>query len=90
MRIYKGEDAAETYLFVAVLEDLERVPDALLEKMGTMAVVMEIDLKASKRLVRVTGDVVMAAIDEQGYYIQLPPAPGKVSRRETMHERFTK
>lgn len=89
VRIYKGEGAPETFIFVEISEDLERVPEDLLQKMGTMEMVMELDLDPARRLVRVTGNVVIGAIHTQGYYLQLPPSPQSRSRRDNLHERFT-
>ena len=90
MRIYKSNEVAETYLFVAQKEELERVPEALLQKMGELIIVMEMDLHDEKQLLRVRGKAVLSAITAQGYYLQLPPPPESQSPRNSMHERFTK
>ncbi len=90
VKIYKGNQLAETYLFVAKNEELERVPEALLDKMGALVTVLELDLHPDKQLVRSSGEAVLAAIAAHGYYLQLPPPPNSNLPGKFMHERLTK
>jgi len=50
------------------------LPDALLEHFGKPEPVLTMILTADKRLSRAKAADVMAAIDEKGFYLQMPPA----------------
>ena len=71
--IYKGSRRAETYLYVPGEADFERVPDPLLEAMGKLELVMELELHAERRLARARVEEVMKRVTESGYYLQMPP-----------------
>ncbi len=74
-QVFKGARKADTYLYVAQDEGLERVPEALLKQMGELSSVMLLKLSAERKLARVEAADVLAAIEEQGYYLQMPPPP---------------
>ena len=74
VRVYKGKRYPDAYLFVATDEDLSRVPDKLLQRMGNLSVALEMELTGSQSLARVSADIVISAIDQRGFYLQLPPA----------------
>lgn len=71
--VYRGAREADTYLYVERVDDLSRVPGALLARLGELSVVLEIELHADRRLARADPRAVMDALREQGYYLQLPP-----------------
>jgi hypothetical protein len=73
--VYRSQRVAEMYLFVDATERLERVPRALLARFGRANEVMTLELETGRVLARTTGAEVLAAIDRQGYHLQLPPAP---------------
>ena len=71
--IYKGSHRAETYLFLAEADNTDPVPEALLEAMGTLELVMELELAAERTLARANPEQVMKDLEQRGYYLQLPP-----------------
>jgi uncharacterized protein YcgL (UPF0745 family) len=71
--IYRGSRERETYLYVDRNEGLKKVPEALLTRMGKTSEVMTIKLTPERKLARARTPEVLAAIAEQGYYLQLPP-----------------
>lgn len=73
-RVYKGSRRDETYLFVPAEERLGRVPPALLETMGRLELVLEIELHHGRRLAREDVQLVMRNLEDQGYHLQMPPA----------------
>ena len=77
--IYKGSRRAETYLYVPEADNFEQVPDALLEAMGRLELVMELELNAERRLARVDVADVVKSVSRNGYFLQMPPveSPGK-------------
>ncbi len=71
--VYKSIGLAETYLYVPEQDPLSRVPRPLLERLGTLAPVMTLDLGARRRLARADIERVRRQLREAGYYLQLPP-----------------
>ncbi|GGX82816.1 YcgL domain-containing protein [Litchfieldella qijiaojingensis] len=72
--IFKSPRKDETYLYVDKRRGLVDVPEALLERFGDPQPVMTLILTAEKRLARAKAADVMAAIEDKGYYLQMPPA----------------
>jgi len=71
--VYRGSRKADTYLFVERAGDFSRVPEALLAQLGELAQVLELELHPERRLARADVAVVMQALRENGFYLQLPP-----------------
>jgi uncharacterized protein YcgL (UPF0745 family) len=61
------------YLYVDRAEGLSRVPDALLKRFGRPERALSLKLDATRRLARAEAGRVLAAIADEGYYLQLPP-----------------
>jgi uncharacterized protein YcgL (UPF0745 family) len=79
--IYKGSRRAETYLYVPEENDFERVPAELLEAMGALELVMELELHEERRLARVDAGDVMKGIGKVGYFLQMPPVEQEGERK---------
>ncbi len=79
--IYKGSRHAETYLYVSEEGNFERVPDELLEAMGRLELVMQLELDEERRLARVAAKDVIKSISRVGYFLQLPPIEPEDKRR---------
>ncbi len=75
--VYKGTRRAETYLYVPGEDDFQRVPQDLLDALGTLELVMELELDGRRRLARVDGEEVLKSVSRIGYFLQLAPSvPG--------------
>lgn len=72
--VFKCSRRDETYLYVDKQRGLADVPEALLERFGTPVSVLTLLLSEDKPLARADAARVIAAIDEQGFYLQMPPA----------------
>ncbi|WP_447528304.1 YcgL domain-containing protein [Vreelandella sp. TE19] len=72
--IFKSSRKEEMYLYVDKRQGLEPVPEALLATFGKPVAVLTMILTADKKLARVDTQDVIAAIGEQGFYLQMPPA----------------
>lgn len=72
--IFKSSRKDEMYLYVDKLKGLASVPPALMDTFGKPVAVLTMILSADKSLARVNVTDVMAAINEQGFYLQMPPA----------------
>lgn len=75
--IYKGRRKHESYLYIESAGDFSRVPGALLHILGELQLVMELSLSPHRPLANADVNEVMRLLDEQGYYLQMPPEPHK-------------
>lgn len=71
--IYRCSREPEMYLYVDRSEGLERVPDDLQRRAGKFSEVMTIELGPERKLARARAADVLAAIAQQGFFLQLPP-----------------
>lgn len=74
--IYRSPRKEGMYLYVLKSEGLSRVPEALLETFGKPQQAMVLVLTPEKKLARVSVDKVLSSLEQQGYFLQLPPLPG--------------
>ncbi|MGC3874278.1 YcgL domain-containing protein [Halomonas sp. GXIMD04776] len=72
--VFKSSRKDDMYLYVDKAKGLAQVPEALLERFGKPVSAMTLLLTQDKKLARADASRVMEAIDEQGFYLQLPPA----------------
>ena len=82
VRIYKGSLKTEAYLYVDMTNDLADVPEVLLSQFGEPQEVMTLMLDAGRKLARVNAAEVLGKIEEQGYYLQMPPTVAELLNRE--------
>jgi len=71
--IYRSPKKDEMYLYVDKREGLERVPDALKEMFGAPVHIMDMPLTAERKLARAETAKVLTGIQDQGFYLQMPP-----------------
>lgn len=76
------------YLYVDKQEDLERVPDALLKRFGKPEQAMTLVLTPERQLARVDIKKVLAGLEEQGFFLQMPPQPDRDMQK--LHEKNSK
>ena len=72
--VYKGTRKSGAYLFVKCDSDISRVPSDLLETLGTLEKVMNLELSPDQTLARADSDTVRQQLLNKGFYLQLPPA----------------
>lgn len=77
--IYKSSRREEMYLYVDREEDLERVPEVLLQMFGAPIHVMPLLLTPERRLARAKASEVLDAIASQGFYLQMPPSQDDIA-----------
>ena len=75
VEIFKGTKKEEMYLYVDQKEGLKKVPDDLLGTFGRTESVMVLPLTKDKKLARVKAADVLEGIENQGYFLQMPPPP---------------
>jgi uncharacterized protein YcgL (UPF0745 family) len=74
VRVYRSSRKQDLYLFVDARADLEPVPQELLERFGKPVVALSLMLTPERPLARADAASVLAGIDANGYYLQMPPA----------------
>lgn len=75
VEIFRSAREEGLYLYVDKREGMARVPAALLERFGKTESAMLLMLEPGRSLARANAATVLAAIREQGFYLQLPPLP---------------
>lgn len=83
--VYKSPKKADLYLYVAKADGLARVPELLLEPFGAPKHCLTLVITPTRQLARTSGEKVLAAINEQGFYLQLPPQPDADMQRIHQH-----
>ncbi|VAW80534.1 hypothetical protein MNBD_GAMMA14-2348 [hydrothermal vent metagenome] len=71
--IYKSLRQFDYYLFIKKDEGLDRVPDALKTLLGNLEKVVEVKLHTLRKLAQADVIEVMAQIEAEGYFLQMPP-----------------
>lgn len=71
--IYKSTKKEHTYLFVKTRDDFSSVPEPLMLTFGTPTLVTLTNLATKDKLAFADISKVKTSLDEQGYYLQLPP-----------------
>lgn len=71
--IYKGSRKPDTYLYIERDDDFARVPEALLNMLGSLERVMSLELTPERSLAQADPEQVRRLLREQGYYLQMPP-----------------
>ena len=74
--VYRSKRHDGMYLYVDSNEGMERVPDALLQRFGHAEKSMTLLLHPDRKLARADINKVLQAIENTGFYLQLPPLSG--------------
>ena len=83
VQVYKSPLRDEMYLYVDKARGLVDLPEALLTRFGEPQPVMTLPLSAGRKLARADAVQVLAAIEEQGFYLQMPPSAQELLRRDS-------
>ena len=71
--IYKSSKKNEAYLYLTKAGDFSNVPEALLELLGKLTLVMTLDLDQRTHLGQADLSKVKSELIDTGYYLQFPP-----------------
>ena len=71
--IYRSGKKEETYLYLPIGTKLDDLPEPFQQAFGEAVFVMKLDIDNNTKLARVDPAQVLSGIDEQGYFLQLPP-----------------
>ena len=70
------------YLYVEKSRGVEDVPAELLSRFGELIPVMLLPLSPERKLARADVNDVLACIEKQGFYLQMPPTMAELLARE--------
>jgi uncharacterized protein len=71
--VYKSLRRAETYVYLRAADEFDMLPGPIVEQLGNLAFVIEIDLSPQRKLARENVEEVMNNLIAQGYHLQFPP-----------------
>lgn len=71
--IYRSVKKTDTYLYIEKKGEFGRVPEPLLNMLGRLEFVMDLDLDQRDKLAQVESKQVRDSLLMQGYFLQLPP-----------------
>lgn len=80
VRVYRSSRKQDMYLYVDAGDDLTAVPEALLTQFGKPVEALSLMLTAERALAHADAARVLESIADQGFYLQLPPAPDAWNR----------
>ncbi len=71
--VYKSLRQFDYYLYVRKEDEFTRVPDGLKQILGVLEKILDLELHENRSLAQVDVREVMQQIEEQGYFLQMPP-----------------
>jgi uncharacterized protein YcgL (UPF0745 family) len=74
VEVYKSPRRLDTYLMLPANAGLDSVPKPLQEQFGEAEVFLRFELSKDRPLAQADPQAVIAAIETQGFYLQLPPS----------------
>ncbi len=84
--VYKSANKAQTYLYLKSGHRIENLPDGLQQLLGELSQILHLDLNESSKLAQVKASEVIKSLNEQGFFLQMPP--GEYLKSQTPGTRF--
>ena len=72
--VYRSNTKPGMYLYLVEKDNFSDVPDSLIKLLGDIVFSFEFELSKDRKLVKAGALEVIRNIDENGYFLQLPPA----------------
>ncbi len=71
--VYKSLKKEELYLYLEKQDDFSTIPELLLNSLGRLELVMDLDLTSERKLAREDVNKVLVSLQEKGFFVQMPP-----------------
>ncbi|MEE4246486.1 MAG: YcgL domain-containing protein [Kangiellaceae bacterium] len=71
--VYRSTVKDEMYLYIKQRDNFCDVPDALLKRFGKPEFALQLNLAKRSKLAREDIDSVKQQLEQQGYFLQMPP-----------------
>ena len=82
--VYRVERKEGAYLYTPLAQGgrspLDELPEAMLERLGPLTESMKLVLTPDRKLANANAEKVIQAINEKGFYLQLPPVEPSMAR----------
>lgn len=79
-RVYRCSKQDEMYIYLRQDFPEEEIPETLRSRLGRLTEVMQLELTPSRKLARVDVAEVMSTLQQEGFFLQMPPA-GQLNTR---------
>lgn len=76
--IYRSVKKVGAYLYITKRDDFSNLPEELLKVFGKPQFAMLLNLADKDKLANADIDKVKMALEEDGYYLQMPPRPDQI------------
>lgn len=73
--VYRSPKREDLYLYLTKRDDFANLPEELLAIFGKPIFSLMFNMETKRQLARVDITTVKAALEKEGYYLQLPPKP---------------
>lgn len=80
--VYRSNNKPGMYLYLKEKDDFNEVPDSLIKLLGDIDFTFEFDLASDRKLVRAEAKEVLRIMQENGYFLQMPPPKGEILEKE--------
>jgi len=71
--VYKSIKKADSYIYINEKDNFDAVPEQLLSLFGKPEYTLEFDLTPDRKLASADAEQVIKNLNDQGYYLQMPP-----------------
>ncbi len=71
--VYRSQKRADTYVYLPAGAEYDDLPDAFRDHFGEATAFLEFELHEERFLAQADAGAVLKALEEQGFYLQLPP-----------------
>jgi uncharacterized protein YcgL (UPF0745 family) len=72
--VYKSLKKADTYVYLAARDAFARLPEPLVDQLGALQYVLDVELTPERKLARGDTHVVRENLAAHGFHIQFPPS----------------
>ena len=73
VRVFRSHKKAQTYVYLPADQEYESLPEAFIEQFGQATEFLTFELHENSKLAQVDARAVLAALNKQGFFLQLPP-----------------
>ena len=81
VQVYRSSRKEGAYIYVEKGYDVTLLPEELSKLLGKLEVALVLVLTPEKKLANADTESVLRAINENGYYLQMPPLPESYMRQ---------
>ena len=81
--VYRSNKKPGMFLYLVEKDDFSQVPESLMKLLGEIVFSFEFDLSKDRKLVKAEAEEVLRIMNENGYFLQMPPAKSELLGQKT-------